>query len=239
MEDRVDKKKAKLKRLAKSFWKEWKLTIFIIVFVVIPVKSSLGDFNWVPTGSMNPTILEGDLLFVNKVAYDLRFPLTLYRLVKWSDPERGDIVICFSPDDGTRLVKRIVALPGDTIAMRNNMLFLNGRAIKYSEIDQEYAKTLSDELEESCVFAMEDLGGVTHPVMSDISVHAIRNFGPVIVPKGHYFVLGDNRDKSKDSRMFGFVERKSIVGKAIGLICSFNITDKFQPRFKRFLAPLR
>ena len=234
----MDKNKTKLKKLIKGFWKDWKLTIFIIVFVIIPVKSSLGDLNWVPSGSMKPTILEGDLLYVNKVAYDLRFPLTLYRLARWSDPKRGDIVICFSPDDGTRLVKRIIALPGDTVEMRNNMLFLNGRAIKYSEIDQEHVKALSTKFKENCVFAIEELDGIAHPVMSDFSVHAIRNFGPVVVPKGHYFVLGDNRDKSKDSRMFGFVERKSIIGKAIGLICSFNITDKYQPRFNRFFAPL-
>jgi len=112
-------KTEKIRKFVQRLWKEWRITVLFIVFVVIPVKSSLADWNWVPTGSMNPTILEGDLIYVNKVAYDLRFPLTDYRLARWSDPERGDIVICFSPEDGTRLVKRVVGLPGETVEMRN------------------------------------------------------------------------------------------------------------------------
>ncbi|UCF43271.1 MAG: signal peptidase I, partial [Planctomycetota bacterium] len=101
-------KKVKVRKFVRRIWKEWRLTIFIIVFVIIPAKSSLADWNWVPTGSMNPTILEGDLVYVNKMAYGLRIPLTLYQVTKWSDPKRGDIVICFSPEDGTRLIKRVI-----------------------------------------------------------------------------------------------------------------------------------
>ncbi len=118
-------KAEKTKKLVHRLWKEWRITFLFIVLVVIPVKSSLADWNWVPTGSMNPTILEGDLIYVNKMAYDLRVPLTLHRLAEWSDPERGDIVICFSPDDGTRLVKRVIGRPGETVEMRDNTLFLN------------------------------------------------------------------------------------------------------------------
>src|SRR5210317_1424516 len=121
-------KKIDIKNYLKKQWKEWRVFIFLIIFVVIPFKSSLADWNWVPTGSMNPTILEGDLIFVNKVAYDLRFPLTQHRLARWSDPERGDIIICFSPDDGTRLVKRVIGRPGDTVETRKNTLLLNGEA---------------------------------------------------------------------------------------------------------------
>ena len=223
----------------RRLWKEWRMAIFFLVFIVLPVKSSLADWNWVPTGSMNPTILEGDLLYVDKIAYDLRFPLTLHRLAKWSDPQRGDIVVCFSPDDDTRLVKRIIGRPGDIIELRNNILLLNGEPVSYTKIDSKYTKYLPGKQKRKYKLAMEDLNGVTHAVMSTPSIMAVRTFGPVTVPQDSYFVMGDNRDNSRDSRYFGFVERKSIVGKAKGIIGSLDITDKYQPRFKRFFASLK
>ena len=232
-------KKQKITKYLSKFWKEWRSFIFIIIFVVIPVKSSLADWNWVPSGSMNPTILEGDLIFVNKLAYDLRFPLTMHRLAKWANPKRGDIVICFSPDDGTRLVKRIIALPGETIEIRNNILYLNGQQFQYSKIDPDDMQSLPDKLRNNSIFALENLEGSAYAVMSVPSIRAMRNFGPVTVPDGQYFVLGDNRDNSRDSRYFGFVDRKLIVGRAKGIISSFDITDKYQPRFRRFFDSLQ
>ena len=232
-------KAERIKKIIHRFWKEWRITFLFIVFVVIPVKSSLADWNWVPTGSMNPTILEGDLIYVNKVAYDLRFPLTQYRLARWSDPERGDIVICFSPDDGTRLVKRVVGLPGETVEMKDNVLLINGKPISYTRMDPEYAEQLPDKVRDRCILATEELDGSAHAVMSVPSVAAARNFGPITVPRGSYFVLGDNRDNSRDSRYFGFIERDSIVGKAGGVIGSLDITDKYQPRFNRFFSKLQ
>ncbi len=229
----------KITRHIYRLWKEWRVTIFFIVFVIVPAKSSLADWNWVPTGSMNPTILEGDLIYVDKIAYDLRFPLTLRRLAKWSNPQRGDIVVCFSPDDNTRLVKRVTGLPGDIIELRNNTLFLNGEPAGYTKIDSKYTEHLPGELKEKSAFAMEDLDGLSHAVMSTPSIMAVRSFGPVKVPPNSYFVMGDNRDNSRDSRYFGFVERKFIIGKAKGVITSFDITDKYQPRFKRFFASLK
>jgi signal peptidase I len=228
--------KQKVVKFISRLWKEWRMTIFFIIFVVIPVKSSLADWNWVPTGSMNPTILEGDLIYVNKLAYSLRFPLTFYRLVKWSDPKRGDIVVCFSPEDESRLVKRIIAIPGDRIEMRSNVIFLNGQPLTYTKIDLKYAEQLASKLKNHSILATENLDGISHPVMSIPSISAIRNFGPITVPKGSYFVMGDNRDNSKDSRYFGFVNRKAIIGEAKGVIISFDITDKFQPRLRRFFS---
>ncbi len=232
-------KKFDVKSYLKKQWKEWRLFIFLIIFVVIPFKSSLADWNWVPTGSMNPTILEGDLIFVNKVAYDLRIPLTLHRIAQWSDPKRGDIVVCFSPEDGVRLVKRVIALPGDTVAMFNNKLFINGKPMSYSQIDKKYRNYLSNKIKQNSIMAMEDLDGHTHAMMSYPAINAMRSFPPVMVPEHSYFVMGDNRDNSKDSRAFGFVDRKSIVGQAKGIITSFDITDKYQPRFKRFFGSLQ
>lgn len=229
----------KIRQFICKSWKECRSTILFIVLVVIPVKSSLADWNWVPTGSMNPTILEGDLIYVDKVAYDLRFPLTLHRLAKWSDPHRGDIVVCFSPDDGTRLVKRVIGLPGDTVELKDNVLFLNGEPVPYTKADPAYAASLPGMLKQRSILATEDLDGSAHAVMSIPSIVALRSFGPVIVPQDSYFVMGDNRDSSRDSRFFGFVNREQIVGKAKGIIGSIDITDKFQPRLKRFLTSLK
>jgi len=222
----------------RKMWKDWWKTAFFIAFVVIPVKSSLADWNWVPTGSMNPTILEGDLVYVNKAAYDLRIPLTMHRLAKWSNPARGDVVICFSPDDDTRLVKRVIGLPGETVEIRRNILFINGLPVSYTKIDPRYTEHLPAILKDTAVFATENLDGHAHAVMSIPSIRAARNFGPVTVPADSYFVMGDNRDNSKDSRYFGFVDRDVIVGKATRVLVSLDITDKYQPRLKRFLSPL-
>src|SRR3990172_5078518 len=87
---------SQMRTLGRRLWRQWRGVVIFVVFVVVPVKSSLADWNWVPTGSMNPTILEGDLIYVNKIAYDLRIPLTRQRLASWSQPQRGDIVICLS-----------------------------------------------------------------------------------------------------------------------------------------------
>lgn len=231
--------KQKIKKYVTRYWKEWRLTFFFIIFVVIPVKSSLADWNWVPSGSMNPTILEGDLIYINKLAYDLRFPLTLHRIAKWSDPERGDIVICFSPDDGTRLVKRVIAQPGDRVEMKNNILFINGEKLNYNSINPDCIKYLPHKRKDHSIFAAENMDDSEHIIMNTPSVRAIRNFGPVTVPQENYFVMGDNRDNSRDSRFFGFVERQQIVGKAKGVIGSLDITDKYQPRLKRFFTPLK
>jgi signal peptidase I len=229
----------RLCRFGSRLWRQWRVTVFVILFVVIPVKSSLADWNWVPTGSMNPTILEGDLIYVDKLAYDLRFPLTLHRIARWSEPQRGDVVVCLSPDDGTRLVKRLIAAPGDTVELRNNALLLNGRPLAYDKAVDDYAGQLPHDLAHDCIIAMEDLGGTVHPVISIPRIRAMRNFGPVTVPDGCYFVMGDNRDISRDSRFFGFVPRQAILGRARAIILSFDITDKYQPRINRFLSRLR
>ncbi len=102
------------------FWREWIRPLLVVVIVLGSFRSSVADWNDVPTGSMRPTIIEGDRIVVNKLAYDLRVPLTGWRLVHRGDPQRGDVVICYSPADGTRLVKRVIAGPGDEIELRRN-----------------------------------------------------------------------------------------------------------------------
>src|ERR1041385_2448559 len=135
--------------LKKSFaylWREWLKPAAVVAALILPLKSAIADWNWVPSGSMKPTILEGDLVFVNKLAYDLKVPFTLQRLADWDNPARGDIVVFFSPHDGMRLVKRVVAVPGDTIELRNNVLLLNGTAMTYESVNaQTYAKEIYED----------------------------------------------------------------------------------------------
>ena len=228
-----------IRQTAAKYWKEWRFTVFVIVFLILPAKSILADLNWVPTGSMNPTILEGDFVLVNKAAYDLRFPLTLQRIASWSHPENGDIIICFSPENGTRLIKRVIGVPGDTLAMRNNQLYINGQPASQTQIDPSYLTYLVAQLKGKRNFAMEELGGSTHAIMTNPRVLAHSSFMPVTLPEGQYFVMGDNRDNSHDSRKFKFISRRNIVGKAIGIAGSFDITDKCQPRFGRFFSELK
>src|SRR5256885_2465447 len=109
------------------------IRVFLAMLLVISsLRSALADWNDVPTGSMKPTIEEGDRVVVNKLAYDLKIPFTTIEVAKWGDPKRGDIVVLFSPEDGTRLVKRVVGVPGDRIEMRENQLFINGKAMPWS-----------------------------------------------------------------------------------------------------------
>ncbi|MCH8192898.1 MAG: signal peptidase I [Planctomycetes bacterium] len=174
-----------------------------------------------------------------QAAYGLRVPLTRVRLARWANPGRGDVVICFSPDDGTRLIKRVVGLPGDRLELCNNQLFINGRAMAQSEMMPEDMTYLTDRLKREYRFAMEDLGEVSHPIMVRSRSGHQGQFGPVTLAKDQYFVMGDNRDNSRDSRIFGTVERAAIVGKAIGVTGSFDIKGTFLPRLSRFFTELK
>src|SRR5215204_5480703 len=113
-----------------------------VVLILCMVRSSIADWNDVPTGSMNPTIIEGDRIFVNKLAYDLKVPFTTWHLAQWGDPRRGDVVVFYSPADGIRLVKRVIGEPGDVIELRDNHLFVNGAAAAYQPLDPEIVKQM-------------------------------------------------------------------------------------------------
>src|SRR5579864_1767043 len=114
------------------------IRVFLLMLLVVTsLRSALADWNDVPTGSMKPTIEEGDRVVVNKLAYDLKIPFTTIELWRWGNPRRGDIVVLFSPVDGIRLVKRVVGIPGDRIEMRDNELFINGVPARWKEIGSE------------------------------------------------------------------------------------------------------
>ncbi len=197
------------------------------------IRSSLADWNDVPTGSMKPTILEGDRVYVNKLAYDLKVPFTTWHITEWSNPQRGDVVVFFSPKDGTRLVKRVIGLPGDTVELQNERLVINGQPVEYASPDPEMAAQLSETERERSIFATENLPACPHAVMAINGVPAMRTFGPVQVPDGHYFMMGDNRDDSFDSRYFGTVARGQIVGRATSVVLSLDKKNHWRPRWNR------
>jgi signal peptidase I len=216
--------------------KKWlnEVRVFMLMLLVVSsLRSALADWNDVPTGSMKPTIEEGDRVVVNKLAYDLKVPFTTIELFKWSDPQRGDIVVLFSPVDGTRLVKRVVAVPGDRIEMRDNQLLVNGQAAMVKAIGPE-----DDREQGSSLVFEETLVGRTHRVMFTPQMPAVRSFGPLTVPASRYFVMGDNRDNSNDSRFIGLIDRQRIVGKATAVAFSFDRARHFAPRFDRFFKPI-
>src|SRR6266481_2604921 len=132
-----------LRTKLKHWWRKEIRPLLILALIVFSIRSSLADWNDVPTGSMIPTILEGDRIFVNKLAYDLKVPFTTWHIAQWGDPKRGDIVVFYSPADGQRLVKRCVAVPGDVLELKNNELFINGVAAQYGAIDPKYTSTFT------------------------------------------------------------------------------------------------
>ncbi len=227
-----------LRSRMRQYWRKEIRPILITAVVLFAVRSSLADWNHVPSGSMNPTIIEGDYIFVNKLAYDLKVPFTTWHLAQWSNPKRGDIVVFFSPHDGTRLVKRVIGLPGDTIELRNEQLIINGKPVNYGRLNRKISGQLPVGEQQQSLFATEELPAHAHAVMAIPGVPARRSFGPIQVPAGHYFMMGDNRDNSFDSRYFGLVDRSRIVGKATDVVLSFNQNDYYLPRAQRFFKPL-
>ena len=215
--------------------------ILILIVVLFAIRSSVVDWNDVPTGSMMPTILDGDRIVVNKLAYDLKVPFTTIHLATWSDPKRGDILVFFSPDDGIRLVKRCVAVPGDTVLLVDNQLFINGVKATYGPLDPKYANNFSPSEQARYSFALETYGGKSHPIMTmPYNFNPKRSFGPITVPQGKYFMMGDSRDNSKDSRFFRdtFVPRDQIVGRATAIALSVDLNHHWLPRWARFFSSL-
>lgn len=206
---------------------EWARPLIVLLVVLSSFRSAVADWNDVPTGSMKPTILEGDRVFVNKMAYDLKVPFTTWHLAEWGDPARGDVVVLLSPENGRRLIKRVIGVPGDDLAWRGRTLYVNGEPASYAPIDPEIEARLDGDAEPfRRLIAWEEIGEVRHPVMVTPALHSRRgDFGPVSVPEEGFFLMGDNRDESRDSRAIGFVPRELILGRAIGVAFSLDRED--------------
>ena len=211
-----------------KLWSEYQAFALFVVLMVI-FRSAFADWNVVPSGSMKPTIVEGDRILVNKLAYDLMLPLTHVSLYRFGDPKRGDIVVFDSKAAETRLVKRVIGLPGDIVEMKDNRLTINGIEARYSDV----------EYRADAIFVTESYGGMTHRIELDpAAAGRYSPFGPVQVPRGSYLVLGDNRDNSADSRVRGFIPRQEIIGDAKTVVMSVDYDRYYLPRMDRFFHPL-
>ena len=215
-------------------------SLFLFFALMLVFRSAVADWMYVPSGSMNPTIVEGDRILVDKAAYGLRVPFTTARLTQGEDPRRGDIVIFDSPEDGATLVKRVVGIPGDTIEMRQERVFVNGKPTAYEPVQAEADADLPRATRaQPRRYFTEHLDHRPHAIMVLPARPAQRSFGPMRVPDGEYLVLGDSRDNSKDSRYIGFVPRDSIVGRAFKVAYSLDAERWYRPRTDRFFAPLQ
>lgn len=213
----------------RSFWRENR-QFFMLLACIVFFKSAIADLSSISGASMQPTLLDGDKVWVNKLAYDVKIPFTEISLAETSDPSRGDIVIIDSKKAGKRLVKRIVGLPGDTIYMQNNALVINGDAANYEILSRE----------PDSVIILEELPEKSHQAQLSTSFvsRTNRSYGPAVVPPDQYFVLGDNRDNSADSRVYSFVPRAEIIGKSASVVFSLDSDNSYLPRGERFLAEL-
>lgn len=209
--------------------------LFMLCFAVF--RTAVADWNPVPSGSMRPTILEGDVVLVNRLAYDLKLPLTGVSLVRLGEPRRDDIVTFDSPQDGVRLIKRLVAVPGDVVGMRDGVLSINGVPAQYSDV-HDVLDPVSPGVSLPAVRATERSGQRAHAVQYFEGMPSHRQIEPFTVPPDHYYMLGDNRDNSADSRFFGLVPRALLIARAERVLVSADITDRWQPRFSRWFAPL-
>ena len=222
----------------KNLWREYRGPLAFVVLTCF-FRSAWADWVHVPTGSMNPTILEGDRVLVDKHAFGLRVPFTLIHLTQGQDPVRGDIVVFDSPKDGTSLVKRVVGVPGDTVALDGERLLINGQPATYAEGDTKALHGLLTETAAQNPMVLREQGlGVDHNILLLPARAGLASFGPATVPPGMYVMLGDNRDNSADSRFFGFVPRRNIVGRATRVVVSFNPEHYYIPRGNRFFTRL-
>jgi len=215
----------------KKLLAENKGTLAFIALMIV-FRSAIADYNVVPSGSMLPTVMIGDRILVDKMAYDLRLPLTHISLARMGEPQRGDIVTVDSRQAGELLVKRIVGLPGDVVELRDNTLYINGQPARYG---QASLPAQAGDGADQAAYRDEQFGPMNHLVRLSASHPSLHSsFGPVVVPADHYMMLGDNRDNSMDSRYFGFFARNELMGRTTRIAFSLDTDHAYRPRFERF-----
>ncbi|RVU30814.1 signal peptidase I [Neptunomonas marina] len=192
------------------WWADFSRSMFPVLAVVLVVRSFLIEPFQIPSGSMLPTLKIGDFILVNKFHYGLRVPVLNSKFVEMNEPERGDVVVFkFPQNPSINFIKRVVGLPGDVIRYQNKTLYVNGEAQS-----KELLAKLPPRNPQQLLFN-ESLGEVQHEIYND--VQAPNRVGQWTVPEGKYFVVGDNRDNSNDSRYWGYVPDELLVGKAFAV----------------------
>jgi signal peptidase I len=212
------------KSRSKSFYKEWVEPFLIAAIVALFIRQFVVEAFKIPSGSMIPTLTIGDHLLVNKFVYGPRIPFTDTRIFTGSEPKRGEIIVFkFPRDESKNFIKRVVGLPGDKIELRMGKLLINDEPVPvttlgaYGGDDQRSGPPYYDKP----MLLDEQLGSVKHHILY-LHDQTETNYGPVLVPKDTVFVMGDNRDNSQDSRVWGFVKQNKILGRALIIYWSWD-----------------
>jgi signal peptidase I len=203
---KTDEDDARDKPGAKHVLVEYSRSFFPVLLLVLVIRSFIFEPFRIPSGSMMPTLLEGDFIFVKKYSYGLRLPVTEAKIVETGSPARGDVIVFRLPSDPSiNYIKRVIGVPGDTVAYERHRLTINGERV---------ALQADDSVSDGAPVYVEDLDGRVHNIRIENPGFSIRD-NTYRVPEGHYFVMGDNRDSSKDSRFIGPIPEEYLVGEAV------------------------
>jgi len=208
--DALEEQKAAL--LKEPLMVEWSRSFFPIILVVLVLRSFIVEPFRIPSASMMPTLLAGDFILVNKFSYGIRLPVTDTKIIDSGVPQRGDVAVFRYPKDtSVDYIKRIVGLPGDRVAYINERIFINGKEMPQQNQGAYMGTGIALKMS-GANLRQENLGGVEHQIL--LMKGRRSGEGEYFVPEGHYFVMGDNRDNSNDSRFWGTVPEENLVGKA-------------------------
>jgi len=210
---------------------EYSRSFFPVLFVVLILRSFLAEPFRIPSESMMPTLLVGDFILVNKFTYGIRLPVINKKIIPLNEPKRGDIIVFRYPKDPSiDYIKRVVGIPGDKIVYENKKLYVNGEPAVQVPLGTYEGVGFGEDMTGAQHF-LENLAGVNHSVLT--VENAVSNEGTYVIPDGHYFAMGDNRDRSGDSRYWGMVPEENLVGKAFFIWMNWDLQYKTFVNFSR------